>query len=461
LVQTTTTGTGARAYRLAHGQPRSDQVLLVPGSYLINGTGSAITFSSRLAIATATETARVQISTDEGTTWIDVFSQVGTSLTADGFPRSTEDTFVNRTIFLGAYAGRSINVRFVYSIGFGPAFSPDPTNAVGWFIDDVTIRDVQAVTTGSATRVASGNTLTFSPATPGVVALQARGVMFGAYPMEWGPVTQLNVVAGDVPLSTSYLSNLSVRSGAGTGAQTLIVGFAVTGGTKRLLVRGIGPALTSFGVSSALSDPKLELFASNGKIQENDNWLANDAATFDGVGAFGLSNGSRDSALVVSLEPNSYTAQVSGANGGTGVALVELYDVAGGTPGAKLANVSARSQVGTGNNILIAGFNISGTGSRTLLIRAIGPALGGFGITGALIDPKLELFGSNNSKIQENDNWEASARSIFTQAGAFDLPTGSRDAVLLVTLPPGSYTAQVSGVGGSTGVALVEVYEVP
>jgi hypothetical protein len=263
-----------------------------------------------------------------------------------------------------------------------------------------------------------------------------------------------------VPSNTSYLSNLSVRTSAGTGAQTLIVGFAVSGGTKPLLVRGIGPALTSFGVPGAIADPKLELFGSSGKIQENDNWLAGDSATFDRVGAFGLAGGSRDAALVVSLQPNSYTAQLSGVNGGTGIALVELYDAAAGAGAAKLANVSARSQVGTGNDILIAGFNISGTGSRTLLIRAVGPALGGFGVTGVLADPKLELFGSNG-KIQENDNWELSTRSTFSRTGAFDLPTGSRDAVLLVTLPPGSYTAQVSGVGGSTGVALVEVYDVP
>jgi hypothetical protein len=208
-----------------------------------------------------------------------------------------------------------------------------------------------------------------------------------------------------------------------------------------------------------LSDPKLELFRDTTKVTENDNWLPNDAPVFERVGAFGLTAGSRDSALVVSLAPGSYTAQASGATGGTGVALVELYDTEGrGTP-ARMSNVSARSQI-SGGEPLIVGFNIAGIGSRTLLIRAVGPTLAEFGVTGTLTDPKLELFGGT-TKIQENDNWESSARITFTQLGAFDLTTGSRDAVLVVTLPPGSYTAQVSGVNGATGVTLVEVYEVP
>jgi hypothetical protein len=460
VVQTALVGSGTRSYRLAHVPARADEILRVPGTYLVNSSDSALTFSSRLAIATATETARVQISTDDGTTWSDVFSQSGTSPLGTGFPPSTESAFVPRTIALGAYSGRSVNVRLVYSIGFGGAFIPDPTNNVGWFIDDLTLRDVQAITAEPPVRVANGTVVTFSPASLGVVGLQARGVMFGAYPMEWGPIAPVNVVSGDPTAATSTLSNLSVRTGAGTGAQTLIVGFAISGGTKPLLVRGIGPSLTSFGVSGVLNDPKLELFDSGGKIQENDNWLAGDATTFDRLGAFQLASGSRDAALVVSLAPNSYTAQVSGANGGTGIALVELYDAGTSTAGAKLANVSARSEVGTGNNILIAGFSISGTGSKTLLIRAVGPALSGFGVTGALTDPKLELFGPNG-KIQENDNWDVQARSMFTRTGAFDLPTASRDAVLVVTLPPGPYTAQVSGVGSATGVALVEVYDVP
>ncbi|WP_414663776.1 CAP domain-containing protein [Horticoccus sp. 23ND18S-11] len=459
VVQATTAANGRRAYRLAHLDPRSDQVLLLPDTYLA-GNDAAITFRSRLAIATATETARVQVSTDDGLSWNDVFAQAGTSPTNTGFPTSTESGYIARRIPLGDYAGRTIGVRLVYSVGFGSAFIPESGNLVGWFIDDLAVTGVQNVAAAAATRVPGGSTFMFAPATTSAVALQARGVMFGAYPMEWGPVATLDSIQSDPAPSHSYLSNLSVRTGAGTGPQTLIVGFSVSGGNKPLLVRGIGPALTSFGVAGALSDPKLELYRETAQISANDNWLAADSPTFTGVGAFGLANGSKDAAMVVSVGPSSYTAQVSGANGGTGIALVELYDTAGDTSPARLVNVSARSQVGTGSNILIAGFSVAGTGPKKLLIRAVGPSLEAFGVSGTLADPKLELYGSAG-KLVENDNWDPSVAGTFAQIGAFALTSGSRDAVLLVTLPPGNYTAQVSGVGGTTGVALVELYEIP
>src|SRR5690606_22654756 len=127
-------------------------------------------------------------------------------------------------------------------------------------------------------------------------------------------------------------------------------------------------------------------------------------------------------------------------------------------------NVSARSEVGTGGDILIAGFNIAGSGTRTLLIRAIGPTLGtAFQVDGVLANPKLELYRSgNDTPIAENDDWDsATATPIFRSVGAFELPDGSLDAVLVVSLPPGGYTANVSGVNDGTGVALVELYEVP
>ena len=459
VVQSATVANGSRAYRLTHVEPRSDEVLRIPGTYLVTGADSLLTFRSRLGITTETEVARAQVSTDDGMSWVDVFSQIGTSATNTNMPAPTEPTFVNRTISLGDYSGRSVAVRFVFSVGFGVTFVPQPTNTVGWFLDDIALTGVQSLTPGAPTRVTSGNSFTLTPSSPGPLGLQARGVMFEAYPMEWGAITQVNAVGGGPPVSSSYLSNLSVRTSAGAGAQTLIVGFAVSGGSKPLVVRGVGPGLASFNVPSVLVDPKLELYRNTTKIADNDNWLATDAATFSRVGAFGLSNGSRDSGLVVSLEPGSYTAQLGGVSGGTGVALVELYDAAAGV-GAKLSNVSARSQISAANDRLIAGFNIAGNGSRTLLIRAIGPTLSAFGVEGALTDANLELYGSSG-KMQENDNWDVAARGTFSRVGAFDLGTNSRDAVLLVTLPPGSYTAQLSGANGATGVALVEVYEVP
>ena len=270
-----------------------------------------------------------------------------------------------------------------------------------------------------------------------------------------------------------YLSNLSIRSNAGAGAQTLIVGVSVgganTNGTKNLLIRGIGPALTGFGVVGALADPRIEAFAGQTSIASNDNWDATQTplAVQASVGAFALAPGSKDAALLgAGIPAGSYSVQVTGVGGTTGIALAEIYDL---TPAAafsattpRLVNISARTQVGTGGDILITGFNIGGAGTRRLLIRAVGPTLGGFGVTGALSDPKLDVI-SGSTVIASNDNWDATATPAATQtgAGAFALATGSKDAVLIVSLAPGSYTAQVSGVGGTTGVALVEIYELP
>lgn len=271
----------------------------------------------------------------------------------------------------------------------------------------------------------------------------------------------LNLRAGQVSFpEVGRLVNLSIRTQAGTGAQTLIVGFNLSGtGTNQLLVRGVGPTLTTFGVTGVLADPALQLFRGSTSIATNDNWGGTVAIGSAGtaVGAFPLPTASRDAVLLETLSTGSYTAQIGG---GTGAALVELYDV-GAAPDAKLSNVSARSQIG-GGDVLTAGFVVRGPGAKTILIRAVGPTLGAFGVTNALADPKLELY-RGTDLLQTNDNWNGTQllANAFTQVGAFPLPATSNDAALYVTLQPGAYTAQITGVNGATGVALVEVYEVP
>jgi type 1 glutamine amidotransferase/sugar lactone lactonase YvrE len=259
------------------------------------------------------------------------------------------------------------------------------------------------------------------------------------------------------------VANLSVRAAAGTGAQALIVGFVIgETGSKQIVLRGVGPSLAQFNVSGVLGDPQLRLFSGSTQINQNDDWdgtmtLSN---AFAAVGAFALPLGSKDAALFVPLSSGQYTAQIASAVG-SGVALVEVYDSDPGPPSATFANVSARNQAGTGDNSLIVGFTVSGLAEKTLLLRAVGPTLAST-VTGALPDPKLEVF-RGPTLLQSNDDWGGTTAlsNAFTQVGAFPLPGTSRDAALLVTLQPGAYTAQVSGVGGTTGVALIEVYELP
>jgi len=273
------------------------------------------------------------------------------------------------------------------------------------------------------------------------------------------------------------LVNVSCRAQVGTGANELIAGFAVGGsGSEPVLVRASGPALSQFNVPGILPDPELQLFStvSGTVLFASDRGWAGDGAisrAAASAGAFAWTDPlSLDSAVLESLDPGPYTANISGASGDTGVALAEVYDTtpAGSfMPGsAHLVNVSARSAVGTGGNVLIAGFVIGGSTSKTVLIRASGAALGPFGVTGLLPTPQLQLYGlgaSDSVLLASNDGWNGDAEitAAAAEVGAIAwTDPASADAALLITLPPGNYTAEVLGANGATGIALVEVYEV-
>lgn len=293
-----------------------------------------------------------------------------------------------------------------------------------------------------------------------------------------GPVTsRMARLAVETP-RPGRLVNMSVRATARGPSSPLIVGAVVAGGSKPVLIRGIGPALTFFGVSGALVDPRIDLHADvSGRdtiVASNNDWGTGGGAaalrtTFASVGAFDLPDAaSRDAVLVTTLD-NARTVHISDSTERSGVALVEVYDTDPNGP-ARLVNLSARNFAGTGDGLLIAGFVISGNVPKRLLIRGVGPRLAaGFGVTGALVDPKVELYLSEAGRstlFAANDNWaEGGAvpiRAAFTSAGAFDLPdAASRDAALVVTAPAGAFTAQVSGVGNATGEALIEIYELP
>jgi hypothetical protein len=274
------------------------------------------------------------------------------------------------------------------------------------------------------------------------------------------------------------LGNLSARAEVGTGGSIVFAGFAVggqgTSGTQAVLVRASGPAiaLAPFNVPGTLPDPRLQVFNSNlTVINANDGWggSAQIAGAAAAVGAFAWTNpSSHDAALDLSLLGGSYTAQVDGASGDTGDALVEVYDAtpagsaSASTP--RLVNLSARVDVGSGPDALFAGFVIKGSSAMTVLVRASGPALSEFGVGGSLPDPLLTLQdAASGAVIAANSGWGGNPdiAGAVAAVGAFPWGNpGSRDSAILITLPPGAYTAQVSGAGGDTGVALVEVYEV-
>lgn len=274
------------------------------------------------------------------------------------------------------------------------------------------------------------------------------------------------------------LSNLSILTDITTDVPSFTVGTVVggggTSGTKPLLVRAAGPSLAALGVQGTLANPQLALLTGQTVIATDSKWggTATLKAAIAQVGAFPyLSDTSSDAAIYLpTLAAGSYTVQVSGGGGATGTVIAELYDAnpastfTAATP--RLVDVSVLKQISAGGSMTL-GFTIGGSTAKTVLIRAIGPSLGlpPFGIAGAMADPQLTLYDSTSTIIAANDNWggDPQLTAAGARAGAFAILGGatSKDSALLITLPPGGYTATASGVGGIGGLAIVEVYEVP
>jgi N-acetylmuramoyl-L-alanine amidase len=266
-------------------------------------------------------------------------------------------------------------------------------------------------------------------------------------------------VAAEVAVDpAAWLSSVSLRTTLAVG-QTVTMGFVVNGGSKDLLVRAAGPALAAFGLPAFMADPRMELFRDGVKVADNNDWPAVFGPVFSGLGAFPFPAASRDSALLRPVR-GAHTVEVTGTAGGT--VLAEVYDAGSGSA-ARLIGLAARNRVGTGSDVLIAGFYLSGTGTRRVLIRGIGPALAlpPFNLPGVLANPRIEVR-DGAGKIAENDDWNPTLAAVFAQVGAFPLTPGSRDAAVVVTLTAGiSYTVQVAGADGGVGEGIVEIYELP
>jgi Ig-like domain-containing protein/NHL repeat-containing protein len=278
-------------------------------------------------------------------------------------------------------------------------------------------------------------------------------------------VTVTGTSGGGAPTSTARLVNLSASATSTAGSGVLAAGFIVGGtGSKQVLLRGIGPTLgTAFSFSGVLPDPTLTWFnAVPTSLASNTVWGGTSTlmAAFAATGAFALPAGSADSALIETAAAGSYSIQVAGAKGDSGLALAEIYDMDAITASARLINISSRSTVTGSTAVLTAGFIIGGTGSEKVLIRGVGPSLANYGVTGFLPNPVITLF-QGSTVIATNSGWGSTAAltTLFGQLNAFPLNSGSNDAAMVVTLPAGNYTVQVTGAGTSSGVALVEIYE--
>jgi hypothetical protein len=285
----------------------------------------------------------------------------------------------------------------------------------------------------------------------------------------------LDVIGYDLAQTNQTgLGNISTRSFVQTGEHVMIGGVIVRGsGPKRVIIRAIGPELTQYGIADALANPTLELHGGNGAlIASNDDWqttiiggviTGNQVSDIQNSGH--APTAGSESAIIADLQPGNYTAIVRGINNTTGVALVEVYDL---DPGAasNLGNISTRSFVQPNEHVMIGGFIIQGNGSKRVIIRAIGPELTQHGIADVLNNPTLELHNGNGALIGVNDDWQTTIiGGIITGNQVSDIqnsghaPTAASESAIIADLQPGNYTAIVRGVSNTTGVALVEIYD--
>ena len=453
-------------------------------------TTAVLTVAPAAATVTLSDLSRTHTGAPLAATATTVPAGLAVSLTYDGSgvaPSEVGNYAVVATVTAPNYTGSANGTLTIV-----PGITPGQTGTVTTVAGAATTLSVTA-STGDGTTYqwqiqdpdtmawgdlagATGASLVIASTQPFSAGAYRVVVTFGGVSSTGAPVT---VAVDDPPPSDARLMNLSTRALCQTGDSVLIPGFFIQGtGTKRLLMRAVGPELLRLGVPGVLADPQMVLrrrsddsvVATNDDWGDNANWQEiRDAA--QSVFAFSLAQGSADAALLLDLPPGGYTIVASGQGDQTGVAIVELYELSGSSETTRLTNISNRGHVGVGGNIMIPGFVVSNDGSRRFLIRAVGPSLARFGVTGLLADPVMEIYKrrpgtATDDLILTNDTWGENGeaediRQAAVAVSAFRLEDGSADAALLVTLPPGAYTVNARGKDGSTGVAIVEVYLIP
>lgn len=267
---------------------------------------------------------------------------------------------------------------------------------------------------------------------------------------------EANALLSGTALPAAQALNLSTRLNVGTGDNVLIGGFIISGtDSKEVIVRGLGPSLAVNGVPlpDRLADPALDLYQDSTLIMSNNNWKDSQQSEIEATGIPPTDD--LESAMVATLAPGSYTAILHGNNGGTGNGLVEVYDLDTAAK-STLANTSTRGLVQTGDNVLIGGFIVGDGASDTVVVRAIGPSLSDAGVTDPLQDPTLDLYDADGAVIMSNDNWRDSQETLLQSSGL--TPTNDAESAIITSLAPGAYTAIVRGQNDTTGVALVEIF---
>ncbi len=375
-------------------------------------------------------------------------------------------TYVAATAIATARAswpGRLIvQINFVSNLNEAAPGSPDSAWNTLWNSRPEVAGQMLAVCYGDSTYRNNGGV----PEAPATVLASCliRSVTYGLNYLEVYQKDILNLSAtitfGKQLLGTAGAPsvNISTRGDVGTGDDVLVGGLVVSGtGSKNVILRALGPSLELDGTITPLADPVLELHKPDGSVVTNDNWR--DTQEQEIIDSQLAPTNNLESAIVATLDPGAYTATVSGKNGGTGIALVEAYDL-NQSMSSHLGNISTRGLVGTYNKVMIGGFILDGSAERsTVVVRGLGPTLADLGVANALSDPALELHDVQGVLIGSNDDWKDSQQPEIEASGL--APAHDQESAILQVLPGGAYTAILRGTNSSTGVGLIEVYNLP
>jgi glucose/arabinose dehydrogenase len=374
--------------------------------------------------------------------------------TCEGVCSPANPSFRDPLFQYGHASGNTAGCAIVGGAFYNPPVNQFPSSFLGkYFFADLCNNWIRLFdpATGTASGFATGLS------TPVDLQIGPDGCLYYLQQGNSGQVFRVAATAGQ-PL------NISVRALVGTGSNVVFTGFINTGtAPKKVILRGMGPSLQQSGVTGVLADPLLELHGSDGSlITSNNDWRQNTAQAQTDITNNQLAPASDlESAIVSTLQPGSYTAILKGQGNGTGVGLVEVYDVER-TSASRLANVSGRAFVQTGNNLLFAGFVIGNNiGAGKVVVRGIGPSLTQAGVTNPLLDPTLEVRDSNAALVIANDNWQENASQAAQISAAGLAPADPLESAIATSLVPGSYTAIVGGKNGGTGIGVVEVYNLP
>lgn len=464
---TSTTGAGAQEWTTSADKPQHTSATFnVKGTKGVTVADSFLTYKDPIAVPATGQTflnfldwdsnesddnVSVEVSTNNGASWVPVYTHNRSESGTTAVSFATEPLF-ERSVNLANFGGRTIRLRFHYSLGPDVKAGSAP---LGWYVDNIAIVNDDWTNVGTTQGTSLAQKLGSGSYCYRVRTTYKLGAETAVSP--FSNVVNVKVAPGVIPVVPATLQNISTRSHVLGGNRVMIGGFIITGNaSKPVLLRGLGPSIgnNNTPVAGKMMNPTLQLHGENGLIASNDDWKDTQRAQIAETGI--PPKDEREAAIFRTLNPGQYTVILRGKNDQDGIAVVEAYDL-DVAANSELANISTRGFIQPGDDALIGGF-IAGPNARgttKVLIRALGPSVA---VEPQLRDPALQVINANGTAIATNDNWKQGGQQAAIAATGVQPKNDLEAAVLVPSLNPGPYTVVVRGKGNSVGTGLVEVY---